>query len=127
MLNQLALLAENSIWSLGANVTLSGIVIVFLGLVLLVVVIGIFSAFFGKKQKSNPAQPQQPVRISVPTQPAAAQAADDFDEIVAVIAAAVDAMYSGSGKKVRIHSVRRSAVGSSAWAMAGRMENTRAF
>ena len=48
------------------------------------------------------------------------------DEVVAVISAAVAAMYGSSGK-ARIKSIKKSDTGRSAWANAGLLDNTRPF
>lgn len=130
MLDKCMLLADDNVWALGANVTLSGMVIVFLGLILLVLVISLFSKLFGRNKAAQPVAPSQPAPAAKAIAPAAAsqQSAVDDDALIAVIAAAVDAMYSGSGKKAVIRSVRPAAgSGRPIWAQAGILENTRAF
>ena len=130
MLDKCRLLADDNVWALGANVTLSGMVIVFLGLILLVLVLSLFSKLFSRNKAEQPAVPSQPVPAAkTVAQPAVSQqTAVDDDALIAVIAAAVDAMYSGSGKKAVIRSVRPAAgAGRPIWAQAGIMENTRAF
>ena len=127
MFSSLMLLAKDNTFDIGANVTLSGIVIVFIALILLVLVISVFSLFFTQKKVAKceaPKQVAKPVKKPV----AVANTAEDEDEIIAVIAAAVEAMYSGSGKKAVIRSIRpATAGGRPAWATAGLMENTKAF
>ena len=127
MFSSLMLLAKDSTFEIGANVTLSGIVIVFLALILLVLVISAFSLFFKEKKVAKcetPKQVAKPAKKPV----AVANTTEDEDEIIAVIAAAVDAIYSGSGKKAVIRSIRPATVGGRpAWATAGLMENTKAF
>ena len=109
------------------NVTLSGLLIVFLMLVLLVFVIAIFgkmmSGFGG--QKKDATQKRQPS----PVAPApVAVANDDSDEVVAAISAAVMMMYEGTGKVPVIRSIRPAAKGCmSAWRAAGVANNTRSF
>lgn len=72
---------------------------------------------------SQPIQKAPPAAVSAPV-----QNTEEAEEIIAVIAAAVDAMYSGSGKKAVIRSVRPAvASGRSVWAAAGISKNTRAF
>lgn len=127
MFSSLMLLEKANAFELGANVTLSGIAIVFIALILLVLVISVFSLFFTQKKitKSDvPKQVAKPAKKPV----AVTNTAEDEDEIIAVIAAAVDAIYSGSGKKAVIRSIRPATVGGRpAWATAGIMENTKAF
>ena len=109
------------------NVTLSGLLIVFLMLVLLVFIIAIFgkmmSGFGGKKKEAT--QKRQPS----PVAPApVAVANDDSDEVVAAISAAVMMMYEGTGKVPVIRSIRPAATGGmSAWRAAGVANNTRSF
>ena len=61
--------------------------------------------------------------------PVALAPVTDDDEIIAVIAAAVNAMYEGTGKKPVIRAIRQSKQNNarSAWGFAGVFENTRAF
>lgn len=131
MLNKLMLLADENIWQLGANVTLSGIVIVFLCLILLVLIIYLFSKVFShikSKQGDDLPRVEPTPRVAAPKPAATVPVAKDDDELIAVIAAAVDALYSGSGKKAVIRSVRPAAgSGRPIWAQAGIVENTRAF
>lgn len=120
-------------WSLGINVTICGLVIVFAMLILLVVILYISGAIFGavakrandgKKAEVKPAPVKKaaaPV-VSVPT------AVANDDEIIAVIAAAVASMYEGSGVKPVIRAVKRASGNARpAWTSAGIYENTRAF
>ncbi len=122
-------------WGDVTNVTLSGIAIVFGMLVLLVFIILVFGFIMGMVNPKNKAPKVQKAKVekkktvkpsvaSVPT----AVASDD-DEVIAVIAAAVNAMYEGSGKKPIIRTIKRAdrKVGRSAWGSAGVFENTRAF
>ena len=127
MFSSLMLLEKDSTFEIGANVTLSGIAIVFIALILLVLVISAFSLFFKERKV---AKSKAPVQVAKPAQKSVAviNTAEDENEIIAVIAAAVDAMYSGSGKKAVIRSIRPVTVGGRpVWATAGIMENTKAF
>lgn len=132
MFNQISLLLDNNVWALGTNVTVSGLAIVFIALIALVLVISLFAMVFDRKKTVKSATASQPVEKPKmqPTVSASVAVAsnEDPDEIIAVIAAAVDAMYSGSGKRAVIRSVRPSATtGRPVWAAAGIFENTRAF
>lgn len=122
-------LIDNSVWELGANVTLTGLVIVFLALILLVVILSIFSGVFGRvgKKKAAPRPVETPPAVYNAPAPAPAASDGVGDEIVAVIAAAVEYAYSGTGKKPVIKSVMPSKKDRSAWGAAGVADNTRAF
>ncbi|WP_432651695.1 OadG family protein [Huintestinicola sp.] len=121
-------------WSYVGAVVISGLVIVFVALILLIVAVWIMGKIFtalksgksdkgGKKIEAAPApQPQkEPAPVS--------QDAEDESEIIAVIAAAVAAMSEEMGQPLRIRSIKRAGgmgAGNS-WARAARSENTRAF
>lgn len=111
-------------------VTVTGIAIVFIVLILLVFVMYLFGKIAtsgGKKgvkqqEKPNPAQ-----QITAPPPAATSNLADgEDDELIAVIAAAVQAIGEGSGKRYAVRSIRP-ALSRSAWASAGIYENTRPF
>jgi len=120
-------------WGQALIVTVSGLSIVFLMLVLLVVVILIFG---GIMDRANGVKKEKPVKKAAPTPaPVAASAPivtveEDNDEIIAVIAAAVDAIYADTGIKPVIRRIKPTAATNgarSAWAAAGIMQNTQAF
>lgn len=128
-------LAEKGIES--AKVILTGFVVVFAVLFLLIGIIMLFGFVIEKAQtaaverknkklkesvKTNEA-PAQPVKTSVQAQTADKEVPD---EVVAVISAAVSSMY-GSSQKVRVKSIKKSNSGRSAWANAGVFDNTRPF
>lgn len=129
-------LAEKGITS--AKVVLTGFVVVFAMLILLIFIIKIYSAIVqkaqsagsnskkGKKNKDeNPAEKPAAAPASVVTTSAATDGISD--EVVAVISAAVATMY-GSSEKARIKSIKKSSDGGrSAWAKAGVLDNTRPF
>ena len=115
----------------GLLVTLIGMMIVFLGLVVLIILISLISRLTGgigtKKDKSAPA-PAQYTPASTPAAEideelmaviSAAVAAADQDELIAVISAAIAMMDGGSNLGVR--RVRRIS-NASAWNKAGREE-----
>lgn len=128
-------LAEKGITS--AKVVLTGFIIVFLMLILLIFIIKIYSAIVssaqnaGSKSKKKAVKQTETVTKAV-TDTASApvvQTSDDgvSDEVVAVISAAVAAMYD-SPSKARIKSIKKSSNGGrSAWANAGVLDNTRPF
>ncbi len=121
-------------WNLGFSVTISGIVIVFGMLLLLVVILSVFglvaqsankTAKTEKKVEVKPVKKTKPVpAVVTPT----AHVTTDNNEIIAVIAAAVAAMYDGSDVKPVIRRIRKApAGGRPAWTAAGIFENTRSF
>lgn len=119
-------------------VVITGLVVVFIGLILLIVFVYIMGKVFTfKKKPAKPkALPQQNDGVkknaitSSPVENAARPAAVNDgidDEIVAVIAAAVAAIGSASGKKLSVRSIRPAGNQRSPWAAAGLQQNTRPF
>lgn len=129
-------LAEKGITS--AKVVLTGFVVVFAMLILLIFIIKIYSAIVQKAQsagsnskkgkKNKDEKPaEKPAAAHVPVVTASATTDGISDEVVAVISAAVATMY-GSSEKARIKSIKKSSDGGrSAWAKAGVLDNTRPF
>ena len=118
---------------------ITGLVVVFLILIILVVILWGMGKLLNLKINRKPkaaktAPPPAPVRVSAPTPPAPARPAEEeyFDEddseIIAVIAAAIAAYGEAEGKEYRIASVRkRDRSQRSNWSAAGISENTRPF
>lgn len=125
-------LAEKGIAS--AKVVLTGFVVVFAMLILLIFIIKIYGAIIqkaqnaGKKSKEKKAETVAETPAPVVAAPVAPAQTDGVsDEVVAVISAAVATMY-GSSEKARIKSIKKSSDGGrSAWAKAGVLDNTRPF
>lgn len=119
-------------WAEAGSLAISGITIVFLMLVLLVVVIFIFGKIMDnlngtpKPKKEKTISPQKAATIA---KNAKISVEESNEDVVAVIAAAVGYLYSDSGVKPVIRSIKRSndKAGRSAWATAGVTQNTRAF
>lgn len=126
----------------GINITLSGVIIVFAMLVLLVFVIYIFglvmTKFFGqpkndkvKKEKKNKLLAKNSADEVEDDEVLAAISAAVMmmdEEVVAAISAAVNMMYEGTGKTPFIRSIKpQLKQRRSAWATAGVMNNTRPF
>ncbi|MBE6781414.1 MAG: hypothetical protein E7540_01640 [Ruminococcaceae bacterium] len=119
------------------NVTFTGIVIVFSMLVLLVLVLmifGLISSFATKlsEKKSERINKAQLEKMALDTnieEPIilTQNAPSNQNEIVAAISAAIATIYSGSGKKPIIKSIKKSGSRRSAWASAGIADNTRTF
>lgn len=114
-------------------VLLTGLVVVFAVLVMLILIIKIYGTIIHKMSqknkpeppKSNPTPPPAPKKAPVP-----APVVEDgiSEEIVAAIAAAIDCMY-GSGTAQAVKSIKRAVkpVSRPAWGVAGLLENTRPF
>ncbi|MCH5297444.1 MAG: OadG family protein [Ruminococcus sp.] len=125
-------LSEKGIAS--AKVVLTGFVVVFAVLILLIFIIKIYGGIVtkaqqtgNKKKKVVEKQEVKPVPSSPVTVAPASVAQDGVsEEVVAVISAAVATMY-GSPEKARIKSIKKSSGGRSAWANAGLLDNTRPF
>lgn len=117
-------------------VVVTGLVVVFLGLVLLIAFISLIGAFFKRADKNKKAAKTENGKnaaVSAPkTAPVAVnpiQAADD-DEVIAVISAAVAMMSEADGIAYRIKSVKAASNGvpaRNAWASAGLRESTNPF
>lgn len=115
-------------------VVITGLVVVFLGLVLLIAFISGIGAVFKKIDKKKTeakatadSKPAEAPKASVPASVPAASSEDD--EVIAVISAAVAMMSAADGISYRVKSVKAVQNGSSrsAWAMAGLRETTNPF
>lgn len=128
-------LSEKGIAS--GKVILTGFVVVFAVLLLLIMIIKLYSTIVQKAQQSGKKKKEkvkiEETKTSAPTPVVAPVSAtpsspsvQNGDEVVAVISAAVATMYGSSGK-ARIKSIKKSNSGRSAWANAGILDNTRPF
>ncbi len=112
---------------------LAGFVIVFVVLVLLIIIITLYGKIIQAAQRNADKKKQLPkpsvdpsVTKKAVTDPAPEQDSEEIPgEIIAVIAAAVDAVYGS--KPHHIKKVKRSGRMRSAWGNAGLAENTRPF
>lgn len=119
----------------GVNVTLSGVLIVFAMLVLLVFVIWAFGMIMSritgqnKKPKADKVKTEQPKNPAPASKPAQTVLSDADDEsVIAAVSAAVAMMYEGTGVTPVIRSIRPAVKSArSAWATAGIANNTRPF
>lgn len=113
-------------------VVITGLVVVFLGLILLIAFITAIGAIFKKIDQNKAAakaEAHAPAAPKASVQPAAVSSSDD-DEVIAVISAAVAMMSAADGTSYRIKSVKAAAQNGSsrsAWAMAGLRETTNPF
>ncbi len=123
---------------LALTLLLAGFVIVFIVLILLIFIITLYGKIIQSAQhtvenKKNKQQVQKNKIISAAEKPAIQASVSDEpensdeipEEIVAVIAAAVDALYGTKPHKIK--SVKRSRSVRSAWGNAGLAENTKPF
>lgn len=121
----------------GGMVTVIGLLVVFTGLALLIVILMLMAQFFkafGKSQQKRaeakqarreakkPAEEKPAVAPAVPVETVEAEEVVDDTELIAVIAAAI-AAYEPDGKKLVVRRVRR--VGG--WNRAAREEQTVRF
>lgn len=112
---------------------ITGIVVVFLILLLLVFILWALGKVMNIQPKSKSTAAQKPAAaapVTVSAAPAALEEyeEDDDDEIIAVIAAAIAAYGEAEGKQYRIASVKRKEKSlRSNWSVAGINENTRPF
>lgn len=115
-------------------VLLTGVVVVFTVLIILIFIVKIYSTIvYNATQKSK--QKKEAVkeigREKVDNEEKVVEIVqpddDDSipDEVIAVIAAAVSSMYGSKAPKIK--SVKRSSASRSAWGNAGLLENTRPF
>lgn len=117
----------DNILGIGINVTFSGIVIVFAMLVMLVLILILFGKvgqLLKKETVKTPTVTIKPVSTVAPAP--RAKRSEPSAEVIAVIAAAVATMYSGTNVKPVIKSVKRVGV-RPVWASAGIADNTRPF
>ena len=117
-----------------ATMLLTGFTVVFIVLILLILIIYVYGTIIykahnkSKEKKEANLKAQQTETAPVASAPVVTSASSDEipNEIVAVIAAAVDSMYGQSGSKVKIKNIKKSN-GRNAWANAGVLDNTRPF
>ena len=119
-------------WSLTINVTVTGIVLVFAMLLLLVFILYIFgwvstSVQKAAKKRLDKALSSLSEETTEPAEDNTSVETGNSDEIVAVITAAVASLYTGTAKKTVIKSFKKSGGRRSIWANAGVRDNTRAF
>lgn len=120
-------------WSEAGMLALSGIVIVFLMLELLVIITKLFGKIMdsvngnNKGGKSPKKEDKAPVNKATSLPVSNTAQSELSGEIVAAIAAAVDCYYSDSSVKPVIRSIKPATSGRSAWSTAGILDNTRPF
>lgn len=118
---------------LALTLLVAGFIIVFVMLILLIAIIMAYGKIIQAAQKAATNHKSKKAEEIKPAEPAPVVEAvieeEDSDEIpgeiIAVIAAAVDAVYGKKSHKIK--SVKRSRSSRSAWGNAGVVENTRPF
>ncbi len=129
-----------SLFEIGAVTTVTGLVLVFAMLIFLVLILWLFGCVVSyatksgerksAKTKEELAKQFAEEKVEEFVQEVCEHTDDDScvsAEIVAVIAAAVNELYTGTGKKPVIRAVKKSGSRRSAWASAGLADNTRSF
>lgn len=118
--------------NLALTLLIAGFVIVFVVLVLLIVIITLYGKLiqFGQntvsKRKSGKDNPEDTKAKSVTREEIEEMTSNEIpDEIIAVIAAAVDSLYGSKPHKIK--NIKRSRSIRSSWGNAGIAENTRPF
>ncbi len=122
------------VWS----VVITGLTVVFLGLIILILFVWVMGKIFSaieksktKKKDAVKVQPavQKPAAAKPKAEPKAAAPSEDSDEIIAVISAAVAAMGQAEGKKYKVKQIKAAGgrASRSAWSMAGLQNDTMPF
>ncbi|MBQ8171440.1 MAG: OadG family protein [Oscillospiraceae bacterium] len=130
-------LADPDYWSSVGIITITGLLVVFLILGILIFIFWGMGQFFKsmdkrKAQKAEAAKAAEAVKTVAPVAVVEDAAEEDVvaddDEIIAVISAAIAAYSEADGKQYEIRSIRRKDSRTrSAWSLAGIGENTRPF
>lgn len=126
-----------------ASVVITGISVVFIGLIILILLVTLYGKIFEAINKSaekkalaaaeaEKIEKSKNEQIEVKKESAPAVSAPVVEdgieeEVVAVIMAAISAMSAQSGKKMVLKSVKTAKPQRSAWSAAGVIENTRPF
>lgn len=122
--------------NIAVTLLITGFVVVFAVLIMLIGIIKIYSAVVNsaenmakKKKEAQKAVKATDVAVSAPVAPVAPVVAqpvvEDSLEVIAVISAAVQAMYGT--ENVKITSVKKSTRNRPVWSTAGLIDNTRPF
>ena len=117
-----------------ASVVITGLVVVFIGLVLLILLVSIYGKIFdvingrAARKAEKAAEAAKAVAKPEPIKAVAPVVEDGIEEeTVAVIMAAISAMSSEEGKKLVLKSVKTAKPQRPAWSTAGIIDNTRPF
>lgn len=120
-----------------ASVVITGLVVVFIGLVLLILLVSIYGKLFDvindraarkAEEAKKAAEAAKAVAKPEPIKTSAPVVEDGIEEeTVAVIMAAISDMSSAEGKKLVLKSVKTAKPQRPAWSTAGIIDNTRPF
>lgn len=123
-------------WELIGSTVVTGIVIVFLILAILIFFLWAMGKIFltidnSKKKKAQKAPVVESAPVNPVSQPSESEVFEEYeddDELIAVISAAIAAYGDSEGKQYRICGIRkREKTQRSGWSSAGIAENTRSF
>lgn len=130
-------IADSDYWGTVGILTITGILVVFFILAILIFIFWLMGTFFKqvdkkKKAKADAAKAAAAEKVAQAPAPAPVEAvvddAGDDEEIMAVISAAIAAYSEQDGKNYTIRDVkRRDGRARSAWSLAGIGDNTRPF
>ncbi len=115
------------------SVVVTGLVVVFAALLILVLCISLFGklfSFFNKPKKPKELKKDLKAEVKkdeVLTKSSVNQEETNDDEIIAVIAAAIAEISNSSGKPLAIRSIKQVGSKVNMWSRAGTLENTRPF
>lgn len=137
--------AQELDWGLIGSTVVTGLVVVFLILAILVLFLWLFGKVFkgignlqqkkaqkaaeeaAAKKAAETKKPAAPVPVRTSAAPEIEYEEEDDDEIIAVIAAAIAAYGEAEGKQYRIASIKRPRTARSGWSAAGIADNMRGF
>ncbi len=117
-------------WGFTMAVVLTGIVVVFAALILLVFIIWLFGKIMTSVGRASSAPKAEKKKEGKPEVPVVEIASDGLtDDVVAAITAAVSAILAeeGDGKSYVVKSIKRVRKNRFAWGKAAAVENTRPF
>lgn len=117
-------------WTFTMGVVLTGLVVVFTALVLLVLVIYLFGKIASGVKHAPSVPKAEKKNASVPKNPVVEVAAEGLsDEVIAAITGAISAILAeeSDGKSYVVKSIKRVRKNRLAWGRAGAVENTRPF
>ena len=111
-----------------ASVVITGLVVVFIGLVLLILLVSIYGKIFDVINGRAARKAEEAEKAAEAAKAVAPVVEDGIEEeTVAVIMAAISAMSSEEGKKLVLKSVKTAKPQRPAWSTAGIIDNTRPF
>ncbi len=120
--------SDDGYWGLVGSTVITGMVVVFLALAILIGILYLMGLVLGGKKKTKPEKTEAVQPVAVPEAELIQEADEDDSEVIAVISAAIAAYSEVDGKRYRITSVKKREKNQrSGWSAAGVIENTRGF